>query len=672
MAGKSLGVLTLDLVAKVGGFEQGLDRAARASAKSAKEIQAQMQAARASAVALGLGFTAAAGVIAAAFTAINAQAESIAVYQDLSDKIGDTASAISSLQLAADISGVSLETVGAASVKLTATLAKQDEESKGAAQGIKALGLEFEAFKKLSPVEQLDAVAKALAGFADGAEKTAVAVALFGKSGAELIPFLNDLAEDQERQARLTDAQILAADNFTKSIARLKSEFSQIGQELSGPVITGLDALIQRFRDGKKDGDGFLLTLLKQTEIARLLGVSGQSNRYTDVRKEIELIDARLKAGNVTESLRNSLLEKRGRLLAEQAKFLTGARLTSSTDPRSLGLPTLDISGLAPDEKKPTTKPADPEAEAKRYLESLQKQLEKTQDLTVVEQVLKDIQMGRLGLVTPEVEASLLLTARQIDAAKVLVEAEKAYTEEMKSRREAIAVEGDAVNKTNEAYQKRLELLLDNTPSAVLEKQRADVQLLTDEYLRFIRTSGEYGISEQQYLEGVTARLDLVGEKIKETKSFAEEFGLTFTSALEDAIVTGGKFSDMLKAVGQDILRLLVRDSITEPLFKSIKSGGVLDGIGSFFSSLFNFDGGGYTGSGPRTGGLDGKGGYMAMVHPQETIVDHTKGQGTSGSSPTFNFYGSHNRNELIAAVQTGRALAVNDISEARRRGRVS
>jgi DNA repair exonuclease SbcCD ATPase subunit len=40
-----------------------------------------------------------------------------------------------------------------------------------------------------------------------------------------------------------------------------------------------------------------------------------------------------------------------------------------------------------------------------------------------------------------------------------------------------------------------------------------------------------------------------------------------------------------------------------------------------------SFEGGGFTGTGSRSGGLDGKGGYMAMVHPNETIIDHTKGQ---------------------------------------------
>ena len=49
-----------------------------------------------------------------------------------------------------------------------------------------------------------------------------------------------------------------------------------------------------------------------------------------------------------------------------------------------------------------------------------------------------------------------------------------------------------------------------------------------------------------------------------------------------------------------------------------------------------SFDGGGFTGNGLRTGGLDGKGGFWAMMHPQETVIDHTKssGKGVSFGGP--------------------------------------
>jgi hypothetical protein len=49
------------------------------------------------------------------------------------------------------------------------------------------------------------------------------------------------------------------------------------------------------------------------------------------------------------------------------------------------------------------------------------------------------------------------------------------------------------------------------------------------------------------------------------------------------------------------------------------------------------FAGGGYTGNGPRSGGLDGQGGYLAMVHPQEQIIDLARSApraATGGAAP--------------------------------------
>ena len=54
------------------------------------------------------------------------------------------------------------------------------------------------------------------------------------------------------------------------------------------------------------------------------------------------------------------------------------------------------------------------------------------------------------------------------------------------------------------------------------------------------------------------------------------------------------------------------------------------------FVTVPSFAGGGYTGSGPRSGGIDGRGGFMAMLHPQETVIDHTRGAAAAlGSAAT-------------------------------------
>jgi hypothetical protein len=59
------------------------------------------------------------------------------------------------------------------------------------------------------------------------------------------------------------------------------------------------------------------------------------------------------------------------------------------------------------------------------------------------------------------------------------------------------------------------------------------------------------------------------------------------------------------------------------------------------------YAGGGYTGNGARSGGLDGRGGFMAMLHPRETVIDHTQ----QGGGPTI-------------TIQTGQVVQMPDGSQ--------
>ena len=105
----------------------------------------------------------------------------------------------------------------------------------------------------------------------------------------------------------------------------------------------------------------------------------------------------------------------------------------------------------------------------------------------------------------------------------------------------------------------------------------------------------------------------------------------------EDAIVDGLKngklsFEDFANYVVEQLLRISIQQMILKPLVGSFGSA-----FGSF-GDLFSADGGGYTGMGSRSGGVDGKGGFPAILHPNETVIDHTKGQSAGGDSTvTFN-----------------------------------
>lgn len=77
-------------------------------------------------------------------------------------------------------------------------------------------------------------------------------------------------------------------------------------------------------------------------------------------------------------------------------------------------------------------------------------------------------------------------------------------------------------------------------------------------------------------------------------------------------------------------------------------------GLAESLALAGSFEGGGYIPNGPRSGGLDGRGGQLAMVHPDETIIDHKK-QGAAGSNVQISFtpvFNGSNPDEIIPALK--------------------
>lgn len=166
------------------------------------------------------------------------------------------------------------------------------------------------------------------------------------------------------------------------------------------------------------------------------------------------------------------------------------------------------------------------------------------------------------------------------------------------------------------AEQQRLAELLAGTESAGIEKQRQDMELLTKALI-------EGRIKEGEYLEAVSARLGLVAEKTKEAKSFAEELGLSFSSAFEDAVVGGKSFGDVLKGLADDITRLIVRQQVTKPL---ADAAGSFD-WGSLFSSLVPSANGNVFSNAP------GLSAYSGTVVSKPTIFPFARGAGLMGEA---------------------------------------
>ena len=114
-------------------------------------------------------------------------------------------------------------------------------------------------------------------------------------------------------------------------------------------------------------------------------------------------------------------------------------------------------------------------------------------------------------------------------------------------------------------------------------------------------------------------------------------------NALDDGKITMEEFGDIAIGVLDKVIDKLQGDWVDAIANMWAGSGGssILDffGLGSGSKStdpwagmrVASFDGGGYTGTRSRSGGMDGKGGFMALLHPDESVIDHARGQSGGG-----------------------------------------
>jgi len=189
----------------------------------------------------------------AAFSAFDTLVKQVGDFQDLAEVTGASAEGLASFGVAAGTAGTSVDAIAQASVKLTKNLTGVDDESKAAGAALTALGLNLKDFKALAPEAQIEAISKALGGFQDGASKTAVATALLGKSGAELLPFLKALEEQGGRQVILTAEQIKQADEYADRQAKAKAELQQYAQALATQALPAVTAFINVLSDAAKE-----------------------------------------------------------------------------------------------------------------------------------------------------------------------------------------------------------------------------------------------------------------------------------------------------------------------------------------------------------------------------------------------------------------------------------
>ena len=162
-------------------------------------------------------------------------------------------------------------------------------------------------------------------------------------------------------------------------------------------------------------------------------------------------------------------------------------------------------------------------------------------------------------------------------------------------------------------------------------------------------------------LPQVAAEEEKINALMKEQNRLFDDAGQILATGFEDAILSGQKLSEVLRAIGQDLVRLVFSNMITQPLAK---------GIGTFLSGM------------RAEGGPVGAGGaYVVGEKGPELFVPHSSGSivpngamGSSGGSAggvnvTYNIAAGVSRSELVPILEQERRRLKAEIPDMVRRG---
>jgi hypothetical protein len=206
----------------------------------------------------------------------------------MAQKIGMTTEELSKLNYAAKLSDVSIQ-------ELQGGLQLLSKNMEAGSEGLAALGISATTAsgELRSTNEVMQDVAEAFAGMEDGAGKTALAMNIFGRSGANLIPLLNsgrkglaDMAsEAKSLGVVISQDAAKAAERFNDNMTRLQSALDGLMNETIAPLIPQLADFAEKILEVIKAGSPFRQFV---QDTAEWLDEWGPSLRNT--RREIESI----------------------------------------------------------------------------------------------------------------------------------------------------------------------------------------------------------------------------------------------------------------------------------------------------------------------------------------------------------------------------------------------
>lgn len=294
----------------------------------------------------------------------------------LSQKIGISVEALSTLRFAAELSDVSLESLQKSIKSLSQNILEANSGIGDGAQVFDALGISVKnADGTLKSTEQvLLEVADIFATLEDGTIKTTLAVKLFGKTGQDMIPLLNQgkagieqLKLEAERLGLKLDKETAkSAEVFNDNLIALKASASSLGIALAHDFLPELTNITNAMRIAANDvgilkslwvglgGIGNLIfngTEIQQTqkEIERLQGFIDSTRQKVESGKapvpflpfDVQFNDQAL------ATLRRNLAQWEQELAKAQKRLDDLTRLTQLEQPKPAVSPNEDMQRIA-------------------------------------------------------------------------------------------------------------------------------------------------------------------------------------------------------------------------------------------------------------------------------------------------------------------------------------
>ena len=471
MAGKSLGTLTIDLIAKVGGFVQGMDKAERSSQKWRDQVKKDAKEVGASIAAIGVAAaTAAVGIGVAGLSIVKNTAQQVTEADRWAKSLKMSTQDLLSWQYAAEQAGLTGDNIADIFKDINdkvgdAVLNKSGE----AAQALDTLGLSAEKLSKQSPDKQLMAISAALQKIPSQAGKTNILESL-GNDLSKMLPLFDNNNEKLKQFIQLSkDFGVAPPQEDIDNLVKVNQFFQDIETSARGlkmeiasglakvdlsPLQAGLDDIRDVFTDpavlqGISDLVGEAISLAGV--VGRIAGGLGAIASYTrsrvgavsgnydasdmnDVEQRIEFLNKR---GNQSKEQKEELdfLNKRRQFL----QAIKGSILTPEESQRAAkGMLSL-LSGMGIDpvivdnnnlgkgesNQKQTAKKNPVDNAFQSRLLDLQKQAaliettgKKTAEVTELEKINFDITSGNLKILSEAQKEQLRTAAKTLDSKK--------------------------------------------------------------------------------------------------------------------------------------------------------------------------------------------------------------------------------------------------------------